>query len=103
MNIRWTEPAVLDLESIRNYIARDSEYYATEFIGRILDAVEKLYMLPSMGRKVPEAYDDNIREIIFYNYRIIYMIERADSILVLAVIHAARDLNSINPCPWEVT
>jgi hypothetical protein len=31
------------------------------------------------------------------------MIERADSILVLAVIHAARDLNSINPCPWEVT
>jgi plasmid stabilization system protein ParE len=103
MNIRWTEPAVLDLESIRDYIARDSDYYATEFIGRILDAVEKLYMLPSMGRKVPEAYDDNIREIIFYNYRIIYMIERAESILVLAVIHAARDLNNINPCPWEVT
>jgi plasmid stabilization system protein ParE len=51
MKIRWSEPAVLDLESIRDYIARDSEYYATEFIGRILDAVEKLYMLPSMEEK----------------------------------------------------
>ena len=103
MNIRWTEPAVLDLESIRDYIARDSEYYATEFIGRIIDAVEKLYMLPSMGRIVPEAGDENIREIIFYNYRIIYSIEKSDNILILAIIHAARDMNNINPRPWEVT
>jgi plasmid stabilization system protein ParE len=58
-------------------------------------------MLPSMGRKVPEAYDDSIREIIFYNYQIIYMIEGTESILVLAVIHAARDLNNINPSPCE--
>lgn len=26
MNIRWTEPAVIDLENIRGFIARDSEY-----------------------------------------------------------------------------
>ncbi len=31
MNIRWTEPAVLDLENIRDFISRDSEYYAVEF------------------------------------------------------------------------
>lgn len=27
MKIEWTEPALLDLESIRDYIRRDSEYY----------------------------------------------------------------------------
>jgi toxin ParE1/3/4 len=103
MNIRWTEPAVLDLESIKDYIARDSEYYATEFVGRIIDAVEKLCLLPSMGRVVPEIGEENIREIIFFNYRIIYRIEKVEGITVLGVIHAARDMNNINPRPWEVT
>ncbi len=32
MKIEWTDPSVLDLESIRDYIAKDSEYYAAEFI-----------------------------------------------------------------------
>ena len=45
MNIRWTEPAVLDLENIRDFISRDSEYYAVEFTAKIIDAVEKLYLL----------------------------------------------------------
>ena len=103
MNIRWTEPAVLDLESIRDYIARDSEYYAAEFIARVIDAVEKLYSLPRMGRKVPEADDDTIREIIFYNYRIMYCLERDDCIIILGIIHAARDTNNISPRPWEIT
>ena len=32
MNIVWTDPAILDLESIRDYIGRDSEYYAARFV-----------------------------------------------------------------------
>jgi hypothetical protein len=36
MKIEWTEPAISDLESIRDYIGRDSEYYASRFIGRII-------------------------------------------------------------------
>jgi len=102
MNIRWTEPAVLDLENIRDFISRDSEYYAVEFTTQIIDAVEKLYLLPSMGRKVPETNDDSIREIIINGYRIMYGIENSDRILVLGIIHAARDMNNINPHPWEV-
>ena len=103
MNIRWTEPAVLDLESIRDFISRDSEYYAVEFTTKIIDAVEKLYLLPSRGRKVPETNDDSIREIIFHGYRIMYRIENIDRILILGIIHAARDMNNINTHPWEVT
>lgn len=102
MNIRWTEPAVLDLENIRDFISRDSEYYAVEFTAKIIDAVEKLYLLPSMGRKVPEINDISIREIIYNSYRIIYRIENSKKILVLGIIHATRDINNINPNPWEI-
>ena len=103
MNIRWTEPAVLDLENIRNYIARDSEHYAAEFIARIINAVEKLSMLPNMGRRVPEIDNDSIREIIFHNYRIIYSTENGGRTLILGIIHVARDMNKVSSHPWEVT
>jgi toxin ParE1/3/4 len=39
MRIEWTEPALVDLEVIRNYIAKDSRYYADRFIERIFEAV----------------------------------------------------------------
>ena len=65
MKIKWTEPAVNDLESISNYIGRDSEINAASFIEKILKAVEKLENFPKIGRKVPEANDPNIRELIF--------------------------------------
>ena len=56
-----------------------------------------------MGRRVPQIDDDSIREIIFYNYRIMYKLERHENIVILAIIHAARDINNISPHPWEVT
>jgi toxin ParE1/3/4 len=57
MKIEWTQPALLDLE--------------------------------------------NIRELLFYNYRIIYRFE-TDRILVLTIIHGARDLSLRKTKPWEI-
>ncbi len=37
MKIEWPEPALLDLQSIRDYIRRDSEYYATRFVERVIE------------------------------------------------------------------
>ncbi len=100
MRIEWSEPAVLDLESIKEFISRDSEYYAIEFTSRIIEMIEKLAAFSNLGRKAPEVDDDNIREIVFYNYRIIYKLTN-ESILILGIIHAARDLNNVKPQPWE--
>lgn len=36
MKILWTEPAVQDLQAIRDYIAVDSEYYAAGLIEKLL-------------------------------------------------------------------
>src|SRR3972149_10826995 len=101
MKIEWTEPALLDLESIRDYIGHNSEYYATRFIGRIIEAAESLERFPERGRHVPEAGDENIRELLFYNYRIMYRIEK-NRILILKVIHGSRDLSQKELKPWDI-
>jgi plasmid stabilization system protein ParE len=101
MKIEWTEPAVADLQSIRDYITRDSECYAARFVQRVVEAVEILKKLPKMGRHVPESEDENIRELLLYNYRIIYGAE-SERILVLAVIHGARDFSQSQKKPWDV-
>jgi len=36
MKIIWTESATLDLESIRAYIARDTEYYGIQIDEKII-------------------------------------------------------------------
>lgn len=99
MKIVWTEPAISDLENIKKYIERDSEYYAVRFIGRIIEAIEKLLIFPEMGRWVPEAEDKRVRELLVDNYRIMYRIE-TNRILILTFIHGARDIRSekSKPC-----
>ena len=101
MKIEWTNPAVSDLQYIRDYIARDSEFFAHRFTERIIDTISPLPQFPEIGRVVPEAEDKNIRELLFQNYRIIYRVEQ-ERILILAVIHGGRDLRLIQPKPWEI-
>ena len=102
MKIVWTEPSVEDLRELHAYIARDSEMYASGFVERIILAVEQLPDHPRIGRVVPEKNDENVRELLYQNYRIIYRV-KSDQIEVLTVIHGARDLTTLNPAPWEVS
>jgi plasmid stabilization system protein ParE len=102
MKIEWTEPDVSDMEMVRDYIAKDSEFYALRFVERVFEVLEKVSVFPNSGRIVPEAEDSSIREILFYSYRIMYRI-KDEKILVLTVIHGARDLGSIEPKPWNET
>jgi len=63
MKIEWTEPSLSDLESIRDYIRRDSVYYAARFVEKVIEAVETLEKFPKIGRHAPEAEDENIRDL----------------------------------------
>ena len=65
MRIEWTDPALDGLEAVRDLIAKDSPYYAKRFIERIFEAVETLSEHPEIGRRVPEADRDDIRELIY--------------------------------------
>jgi toxin ParE1/3/4 len=101
MKTLWTEPAIEDLRNLHGYIARDSEVYANSFVQRIILAVDKLPDFPRLGRMVPEADQEMIRELLYQNYRIIYRI-KSDLIEILTVIHGRRDLGSFKPAPWDV-
>jgi len=101
MKIEWTEPALLDLESIRGYIRRDSQYYAARFVEKIIEAIDNLKAFPEMGRHVPEAEDKNMRELMLQNYRIIYRAE-SERMLIIAVIHGARDFSHLKLKPWDI-
>jgi plasmid stabilization system protein ParE len=99
--IEWTRSAISDSRSLRDYIAKDSRAYADRFVQRIIEAVEVTAAFPLLGRKVPEANDDSIREILFHKYRIIYRVDPS-RVLVLMVVHGGRDLTQLNEKPWEM-
>jgi len=70
--IRWTEQAANNLESIAEFISVDSEHYAQLFVTNVFSAVERLEVFPNSGRVVPETNNPEIREIILGSYRVIY-------------------------------
>lgn len=82
-----------DLESIYEYIRRDSEYYAASFIERLIDAGETLSSFYNRGRVVPEKKKENIREIFINEYRLIYEITKYE-VRILTVIHGRRDVKN---------
>jgi toxin ParE1/3/4 len=92
--IVWTLPALEDLESIYNYIHRDSAYYARQLVLDMLAAAETLSDFPLRGRNVPESGDFAYREILVDQYRLIYKVS-SDVIHIMAIIHIARDLASL--------
>ncbi|HXI26027.1 MAG TPA: type II toxin-antitoxin system RelE/ParE family toxin, partial [Pyrinomonadaceae bacterium] len=78
-----------------------SEEYASSFVERIILSVDKLADFPRIGRMVPEAEQENIRELLYHNYRIIYRIKNG-IIEILTVVHGRRDLGSFKPAPWDM-
>ncbi len=50
MRIVWTAPALLDLASARDYIARANPRVTDRQIQRVLSAVESLIRFPEVGR-----------------------------------------------------
>jgi len=90
----WTETAWIDLESIADYIARDSPYYAASFVREIRNRARSLNRMARRGHVVPEIGDKQIRELIVRSYRLIYKVEKS-RVAVLAIVHGARDLNML--------
>jgi len=97
--INWTDPA---LDGIFDFISRDAPAYAQIFVQQIMDAADRLEVFPRSGRAVPEARDENVREVIFQSYRVVYWIIDETRLDITAVMHGSRDLNNPVNQPWEV-
>lgn len=91
MKIIWSPLAIERVNEIADYIARDSPGAATKWVDRLFEKVQILRACPQSGRRVPECKRDDIREIIFGNYRIIYRLETS-RVSVLTVRHGKQIL-----------
>ena len=92
--VRWSPKAASNFEEICDYIAKDSEIYATLFAKKINAAVKSIPQFPKAGRIVPEYGDENIREKIYENYRIIYRI-KGEIVEIAAISHSSKPLMNV--------
>ena len=92
--IKWSPRAASNFEDICGYIAKDSEYYAALFAGRVTELVRTIPQFPESGRTVPEYGDKNLRERIYGNYRIVYRL-KDEFIEIVAICHGAKQLENV--------
>ena len=92
VRINWTKQAVSDLQSIAEYISKDSKFYAKREVLKIRNATSILKTFPLSGKIITEITKSNFREIIQSNYRIIYKIVSTQRIDIITIHHASRSL-----------
>jgi len=76
MKIYWTREALARLQEIEEYIAKDNPVAAVEFVDKLISKAETLVNNPVKGRTVPELSFENIREVLYKNYRIVYLLKK---------------------------
>ncbi len=76
---------------IAAYIAQDKPSAAEKWINTVFSKIEQLESSPEIGRVVPEIRNDQFREFIYGNYRIIYRIEKKQ-ISILTIRHGKQIL-----------
>ena len=94
VKVIWSELAIQDLKQIHEYISLDSRFYADRFIEKIITRVDQLESFQTSGRIVPEFANEQIRELIEGNYRVVYKMF-SDHVGIARVHHAARLLKEI--------
>jgi len=92
--VSWSPEALDDVDSIAAYIAKDSPFYASAVVKKILDTAESLGKFPYIGPIVPEVGEQEFRERFVYSYRLIYRVANKE-VMVVAVIHGRRLLDPI--------
>lgn len=89
MNIRYTLPALADLDSILTYISATSPKGAVRVQKRLQDVINLLLAHPEIGLRTD---DPDIRKLTTtpYPFLIFYEIGR-EEIIIHAIRHGARD------------
>lgn len=89
----WTEPALLDLNEIAEYIALDDPQAASRYVQKVFDRVERLEAHPQSGKRPPELTRSPYREVVIPPCRIFYRVE-GDAVYILYIMRAERLLRS---------
>ena len=90
--IIWTDPAILDLQAIAEYIALDKPSAAERFVKKVMARVGQLDRFPRLGRIPPEIPDQPYRELIIPPCRVFYTVTPS-AVFVVFVMRSEQRLN----------
>ena len=94
VEVNWTENAINDLIDIGDYIAKDSLKYSEITVQKLFIATDILETNPLAGKMVIEFEDEDLRELIRGNYRIVYYLVSDFLIDILTVQHCSMLLSN---------
>ena len=96
LNLRINPIVARDLKNIRDYIAEDSEEYATKTIKEIYGKFENLQMFPGMGADLSKrvTFQTDYKYAIWEDYVIIYKIND-EYLEIYRVINRYQDITKI--------
>ena len=95
--VKWSENAEFDLESIIDYIKVDSINIAKNIFLGIKEECQKLYYFPERKKVVPELQQIGIlkyRELNYKRWRIVFKIQD-DIVYVLLVADSSRNMEDL--------
>jgi toxin ParE1/3/4 len=99
-DVFWSVDAINDLEAVQRLLSESSPSFASIYVKRLARAVDGLETSPRSGRKVVELGREDVREVIFQNYRLLYRLDR-DRVTVVAVKRMPLDLQlALEPRIW---
>jgi plasmid stabilization system protein ParE len=92
MELRIAQSVLEDLQAMQEYYKeRDVPRIGDDFVVAILEHCEMLQIHPDAGRIVPEFNTDHIRELIHAPFRIVYL-RQAEEVVLIRVWRNERQL-----------
>ncbi len=89
VEVEWSAQASQDLESIVEFIAKDSPQYAQLFVVDIFRTLDRVALFPNSGRIVPEAANPAVREVILGSYRVMFRVGK-EKVGLITIHQGAR-------------
>ncbi|MDZ4842141.1 MAG: type II toxin-antitoxin system RelE/ParE family toxin [Hyphomicrobium aestuarii] len=93
LNLVVSATAKNDLAEIWAYIAEDSPKAATSFVSSLEAKFQPLLQFPGMGTP-RDQLAPGLRALPYKNY-VIYYMSTDDHIIIVRVVHGARDIRAI--------
>ncbi len=94
--VNWTKLAIDDIYNVMEYLRHYSDKYAEAFADNIFQRAEILERFPRSGRIVPELENENIRELIYKAYRIVYIVLEDGNVDILTIHPSALPFGEDN-------
>ena len=86
MKIIYTPLSKKNLIKIKLYIKKDSTNRANLFISKLKNQIENLINSPYKFRQSDYYNDENIRDMVFNGYTIIYKIDKIENLITILEI-----------------